>query len=104
MLIYARRDMEEQKAAAATATVTDMESSDSVANTHGEEGEQQQQEEAAVPLDISPFANLVASMCGGAEKKPDQVVIKPPADGGSVALNRLGHVLPFTPHVPVRYR
>ena len=76
--------MAEQKAAAGT--VADMESDCAPNNQEGEE-----EEEEAVALDVSPFASLVASMCGGgadgSKKKTDQLPARPPSEGGA-ALNR----------------
>ena len=78
--------MAEQKAAAGT--VADMES-DCAPNN--QEGEEEEEEEEAVALDVSPFASLVASMCGGgadgSKKKTDQLPARPPSEGGA-ALNR----------------
>ena len=77
--------MVEQKAAAGT--VADMESDCAPNNQEGEEEE----EEEALALDVSPFASLVASMCGGgadgSKKKTDQLPARPPSEGGA-ALNR----------------
>lgn len=75
-----RRELAEQKASAGPGSGQQV--------GEEEEGEDGEVVEEAVALDVSPFANLVASMCGVAPEQQQQAADYKPAEG--LTLSRLG--------------